>query len=323
MKRETISTALGEIDAHYVEEALSHRPRKTAQLLKRIGAIAACLVVACGVIWNAASAIRFAIKDKGKGEVLNNNISEHGSLIWVETALTYVPPQVQTGNYTAYAYAGNSVSKERIGEMLETAQVLEWNGEDSMGVDIYAIQGVDPMLAVCFVFGDSHCVYYNDELEFSTLSELWTMANICENVNFLSVDVYEYRTKNTTYCREYQSVDAETEAFYAVLRELDGEIVPDGKYVWHTPQRIAYLYGKFDGCYETTRIIVEDTGYFIITMDEAYWCETFYIGVENAVRFIDAIETLPRKQKEESTHFFDMTDATMTETARVEETTSE
>ena len=143
MKRETISAALGEIDAHYVEEALSHRPRKTAQLLKRIGAIAACLVVACGVIWNAASAIRFAIKDKGKGEVLNNNISEHGSLIWVETASTYVPPQVQTGNYTAYAYAGNSVSKERIGEMLETAQVLEWNGEDSMGVDIYAIQGVD------------------------------------------------------------------------------------------------------------------------------------------------------------------------------------
>ena len=316
MKKETISEALGEIDTSYVEEAIEHRPRKTVRILRRIGAMAACLVIACGVILSAT----FVFRDMGKGEIIGGNIGTHSGVIWLNSAPIYTLPQAQTGNYTAYVCAGVSVNKDRLGEMLETAQVPEWGGEN---VDIYAIQGVDSNLAVCFVFENIYYVYHNLELEISKLSELWEMADICENVKIRSVDVYEYRTKNTTYCREYQSEDAETEAFYAVLRELDGEIVPDGKYVRHTPQRIAYLYGKFDGYYETTRIIVEDTGYFTIAMNEAYWSETFYIGVENAVRLINAIETLPRKPKTESAYSFDMTDATMTETARVEETTSE
>ena len=316
MKKETISEALCEIDERYVEEAVAHRPKKKSRLVLRVGAMAASFLIAAGLITTAA----FAVRDMGKGDIVGGNIGTYGSVIWLSSSSTYIPPQVQTGDYTTYVYAGGIVSKERVGKLLESAQVAGWNGEDSPNVDIYAIQGVDPTLAVCFVFEQSHHIYYNRELELSTLSELWNLASICENVNFLSANVYEYRTKNTTYCRKYQLADAETEAIHAVLRDLDGEIIPNGKYVWHTPKRIAYLYGNFEHCYERTRIIVEDTGYLTIVMNDAYWSETFHVGVENAVRLIDAIECLPRKEEKE---FSTSYEETVTETTHVAETRGE
>ena len=55
-------------------------------------------------------------------------------------------------------------------------------------------------------------------------------------------------------------------------------------------------------------------------MNDAYWSETFHVGVENAVRLIDAIENLPRKEEKEISTSYE---ETVTETTHVAETRGE
>ena len=323
MKKEMISAALGEIDAYYVEEALAHRLRKTAQLLMRIGAIAACLVVACGVVWNAAFSVRLAIRDRGKGEIVSSGILGCSNAYWRIQEYGYWTERGIEAEGETYEFAAWGDDLTFVGECLNHISAVYRGSDDK--VLLYALRGVSSNIAVC-AFDDNsenYKIYYNFAAENATLSFFWEATRICENVIFpSSICVYEYRTKSSAYSREYQMEDSRIADISALLREIDGEPMGEDFISLQRaiPERAVYFYCKVKN--DCIKIDIEDTGYFLISTEDGYWCKTFYIGVENAVRFIDAIEALPRKQKEESTYFFDMTDATMTETASVEATTS-
>ncbi|MBQ7309385.1 MAG: hypothetical protein IJW87_04320 [Clostridia bacterium] len=317
MKKETISEALCEIDERYVEEAVAHQPKKKSRLALRVGAMAASLLLISALTVKTV----FTIKDAENGEITSGKITRFSTVAWMvqEGGVVWSRP-ISVGDET-YRFTVWRDDQALVGERLEQMSAT-FLGDDSE-VRIYALRGVSPEIAVCAFLenGGDYGVYYNFMHENTTLSSLWEATGICENVIFPStINVYEYRTKKTTYYREYQANDSQLTDIRALLSEMDGEKVQEMTCFWEreTPKRAVYFCGDLKK--NRVQINIEDNGYLTISTSRGYWSETFHVGVENAVRLIDAIESLPRKEeKEVSTSY----EETVTETTHVAETRGE
>lgn len=290
MKTEEFSKALGNINDHYLEEALAYRPRRWPRPL--ICAAAACLCLVIGFsIWHKS---RHSWPVKYVEYPMETNMAEIAIIPHWEDEPVYA--QYSSAEYAGRTYTAHAaiVPVERLGASLGTVTAIGWDhyaeeadAEKRTEATVYAIDQISEACAIAIRYPGSEECYamVNSWYRPVTLGQFISDLNLQEEVSFGTV-YYSYWTSGGKHSSvQFEDVDSER-IWSLLLSATEAENVYDD--LQNTPKRILGISVDLPLLgYENISLSVLEGGYIDTNILDTG--KMFYVGEENTQVFVDYV----------------------------------